>query len=91
MDAVVQVGGNLEQLGHTQPACQRFLIAASESGTSQARGRDIHGQFTGSFVIHPWSGPYRVLVKCGNEVKFTKEVNYRDFGTEPYNIGSIAL
>lgn len=90
MDALVQVQGNIEPGRPDQSQCQLFLVAASEREASLSYGRDVRGQFVEQFIVHPWQGKYLATVKCGETVRLSKEIEYREFGTHPYDLGSIA-
>jgi hypothetical protein len=67
------------------------LVEASEKVPSLENGREIRGPFTEWFTVHPWEGPYRALLKCGDSVKLLKEFEYREFTAKPYDLGKIAL
>ena len=89
-DAQVRIMGTLEGAPSDSP-CQLFLVAASEKGAPLKYGRDIRGSFSQWFTVHPWDGPYSAVVKCGDRITMTKDIEYRELGTDPYNLGSIAL
>jgi hypothetical protein len=91
MDARVRISGTLEQSGSAQPQCQIFLVQASEAKAPLTYGEGIRGRFVEWFTVHPWNGPYRAVVKCGDRVALSKEIEYREFkSNEPYDLGSIA-
>ena len=90
MDALVQVQGRVEPAGPGQSQCQLFLVAASERAAPLSYGRDIRGQFVQQFIVHPGEEKYRAVVKCGETVRLSKEIAYREFSSQPYDLGSIA-
>jgi hypothetical protein len=90
MDARVRVSGTLMQSSASSPQCQLFFGLASEDPSSLQYGRDISGSFVQWLTVHPWHGPYRALVKCGDRTVLSKDIEYREFGSEPYDLGRIA-
>src|SRR5256885_7502762 len=90
MEARVSVGGRLEQsIG--QPPCQLYLVDASEKPEILMYGRDVQGHFVESFTVHPWGGPYRAVVKCGERIAISQIIQYWEFSPEQYDLGRIAL
>jgi len=87
MDARVRVKGHLHAAAD-HPPCQLFLVEASDQ---LKYGRDIRGGFVEWFTVHPWGGPYRAVVKCGDRIALSKDIAYREFGADPYDLGRIAL
>ena len=87
MDALVEVSGTLQQSPPESAPCQLYVVEASANIGALRDGRDIRGEFSKSFIVHPWSEPYRAVVKCGDRVRASKEIEYREF---PYKFGVIA-
>ena len=89
-EARVCVAGRLEQPA-SQPQCQLYLVDASERPEVLVYGRDVRGHFAEWFSVHPWGGPYRAVVKCGERIAISQVIKYWEFKPEPYDLGRIAL
>jgi hypothetical protein len=90
MDALVQVRGNTGSAGASGERCEVFLQPTSRDSANLGYGREVRGEFVLQFIVHPWEKTYRATVKCGERVRLEKEIEYRAFGSEPYDLGSIA-
>jgi hypothetical protein len=90
MDALVQVRGNVAPAAANGERCEVFLEPASRYASSLNSGREVRGEFVQHFIVHPWEKTYRATVKCGETVRLAKDIEYRAFGSEPYDLGSIA-
>ena len=90
MDALVQVQGRLRPSVAYGERCELFLEPASRNISHLNHGREVRGEFVQQFIVHPWEGTYRATVKCGEAVKLEREIEYRAFGAQPYDLGSIA-
>jgi hypothetical protein len=88
--ARVCVAGRLEQPA-SQPQCQLYLVDASATPEVLTDGRDVSGPFAEWFTVHPWGGPYRAVVKCGERIAISQVIQYWEFKPEPYDLGRIAL
>ena len=89
LDARVALTGSVEPPPGT--SCQLFLEQSSRPLSQLDYGADVRGSFTKWFTVHPFLGPYRAYLKCGESVKLLREFEYREFSSNPYDIGRIAL
>src|SRR5258706_16398048 len=88
--AQVRVRGVLEAASTDQSRCTLSLSPTPEYLSTNGRQRQIRGAFVEEFIIEPRWGTYVASVKCGDAVKISKVIEYREFGAEPYDLGSIA-
>jgi hypothetical protein len=86
---IVRVQGFVEPPSSDAGNCKIVLSPSIDYPPRTTPWREIRGQFSEEFLVHPIKENFLVTVKCGETVMLTKTVRYREFGDSPHDLGVI--